>query len=125
MHDISIHALLRLEAREGERMHVHVYVDYQGRRIRLTEERLEHILEHPEMRGLESRIPETLLHPEMVLESLSDPQARLYYRMYLATGVGDKRLCLVVKMTDNDAFVLTAYLMAKPAGGRQLWPKDD
>jgi hypothetical protein len=24
-----------------------------------------------------------------------------------------------------DAFVLTAYLMTKPAGGRKLWPKDD
>jgi len=104
---------------------MHVYVDYQGRRIRLTEERLEHILEHPEMRDMELRIPETLLHPEVVLESLSDPQARLYYRMYVATRVGDKHLCVVVKITDNDAFILTAYLVTKPAGGRKLWPKDD
>lgn len=102
-----------------------VYVDYQGRRIRLTEERLEHILEHPEMRGMQSQIPETLLHPELVLESLSDPRARLYYRMYVGTRVGDKHLCVIVKMTDNDAFILTAYLVTQPAGGRQLWPKDD
>ena len=47
---------------------MHVYVDYQGRRIRLTEGRLAHILEHPEMRSMESRIPETLLRPERVLE---------------------------------------------------------
>jgi len=97
--------------------------DYEGREIRLTDERLAHILEHPEMQGMEDRIGETLLRPERVLESLSDPQARLYYRMYVATRVGDKHLCVVVKMADNDAFVLTAYLMAKPAGGRQLWPK--
>jgi len=64
-------------------------------------------------------------HPEVVLESLSDPQARLYYRMYVATRVGDKHLCVVVKITDNDAFILTAYLVTKPAGGRKLWPKDD
>lgn len=57
---------------------MHVYVDYQGRRIRLTEERLAHILN-----------------------------------------------CVVVKITDNDAFILTAYLVSKPAGGRKLWPKDD
>ena len=50
-------------------------------------------------------------------------QARLYYRMYLATQVGDKHLCVVVKLADNDAFVLTAYLVRKPMGGRQLWPK--
>jgi hypothetical protein len=102
-----------------------VYVDYQGRRVRLTAERLEHILEHPEMRSMVSRIPETLMHPERVLESVSDPMAHLYYRLYLGTLVGDKHLCVVVKIADNDAFVLTAYLVTKPAGGRQLWPKDD
>jgi len=97
--------------------------DYEGRTIRLTNERLAHILEHPEMQGMERRIEETLLRPERVMESLSDPQARLYYRMYVATRVGDKHLCVVVKLADNDAFVLTAYLMSKPAGERQLWPK--
>lgn len=99
--------------------------DYEGRAIRLTDERLAHILEHPEMQGMEERIGETLLRPERVLESLSDPQARLYYRMYVATRVGDKHLCVVVKLADNDAFVLTAYLMSRPAGGRQLWPRND
>jgi hypothetical protein len=100
-----------------------IFKDYKGRAIRLTDERLAHILEHPEMQGMEERIGETLLRPERVLESLSDPQARLYYRMYVATRVGDKHLCVVVRMADNDAFVLTAYLMSKPAGGRQLWPR--
>lgn len=99
--------------------------DYEGRTIRFTDERLAHILDHPEMQGMERRIEETLLRPERVMESLSDPQARLYYRMYFATQVGDKHLCVVVKLADNDAFVLTAYLMTKPAGGRQLWPKRD
>jgi hypothetical protein len=59
--------------------------DYEGWSIRLTDERLAHILEHPEMQAMEQPIEETLLHPERVLQSLSDPQARLYYRMYLAT----------------------------------------
>jgi len=102
-----------------------IFKDYEGRAIRLTDERLAHILEDPEMRGMEDRMGETLLRPDIVLESLSDPQARLYYRMYVATRVGDKHLCVVVKMADNDAFVLTAYLMTTPAGGRQLWPKSD
>jgi hypothetical protein len=33
------------------------------------------------------------------------------------------RLTAVVKLADNGAFVLTAYLVRKPVGGRQLWPK--
>jgi hypothetical protein len=100
-----------------------IFRDHEGRPIRLTDERLSHILERPEMRGMENRIEETLRRPDRVLESLSDEQAHLYYRFYVGTLVGDKYLCVVVKVTDNDAFVLTAYLMNKPAGGRQLWPK--
>jgi len=99
--------------------------DYEARVIRLTDERLAHILEHPEMQGMEDRIGETLLRPERVLQSLGDPQARLYCRRYVATRVGDKHPCVVVKMAENDAFVLTAYLMSKSAGGRQLWPRKD
>ena len=100
-----------------------VLTDYEGRPVRLTDERLAHILEHPEMAGMEDRIEQTLVAPERVIESLSDPDARLYYRYYLGTRVGDKHLCVVVKMAQNDAFVLTAYLVAKPTEGKQLWPK--
>ena len=60
--------------------------DYQGVPIRLTDERLAHILEHPEMVGLESAIEQTLARPETVIESFSDPQARLYYRYYVGTA---------------------------------------
>ena len=76
------------------------------------------------MAGMQERIEETLASPERVIESLSDPEARLYYRFYLGTRVGDKHLCVVVKMAQNDAFVLTAYLVSKPSGGTQLWPKN-
>ena len=53
---------------------------YSGLSIRLTNERLTHILAHPEMAGMEKAIEETLARPEKVVESLSDPDARLYYR---------------------------------------------
>ena len=101
-----------------------ILTDFEGLEVRLTEERLAHILEHPEMAGMEDKIAETLAEPERVIESLSDPEARLYYRFYLGTRVGDKHLCVVVKMAQNDAFVLTAYLVGKPSGGTQIWPKN-
>lgn len=37
-----------------------------------------HILEHPEMAGLEGALEETLSAPQQVIHSLSDPQVRLY-----------------------------------------------
>jgi hypothetical protein len=107
------------------RAFVKMLKDHEGRAIRLTDERLAHILEHPEMQGMEGPIEQTVRDPERVLESLSDPTARLHYRFYLGTRVGDKHLCVVVKVADNDTFVLTAYLTTRPSGGRQLWPRND
>jgi hypothetical protein len=104
---------------------MHVYLDYRGNRVRLTDDRLAHILEHPEMRGMESRIAEVLATPERVVESLSDRQARLYYRLYIGTRIGNKYLCVVVKVLDDDAFVVTAYLTDKVKKGRQLWPREE
>ena len=96
--------------------------DFQGLAIRLTDERLAHILEHPEMAPMEPAIQETLLHPERVVQSFSDPQARLYYRFYFGTIVGSKYLCVVVKVLDDDAFVLTGYLTDRIKKGVVLWP---
>jgi len=65
--------------------------DYQGLfTIRLTDERLAHIVEHPEMVGLEAAIEETLKTPNLVIQSVSDQTARLYYRSYSGTRLGDK-----------------------------------
>ena len=95
--------------------------DYGGLSIRLTDERLAHILEHPEMADLEAGIVETLARPAVVIQSSSDPDARLYYRFYLGTRVGDKFLCVVVKIGPADAFVLTASLTDQPKKGEVLW----
>ena len=102
-----------------------VLQDFQGLAIRLTDERLAHILEHPEMVGMEPAMEEALLRPERVVASFSDPEARLYYRFYVGTRVGDKYLCVIVKVRDDDAFVLTAYLTDKIKRGVQLWPREN
>ena len=99
--------------------------DYDGRRIRLTNERLAHILEHPEMNGMEPAIEETLVRPERVVQSVSDPEANLYYRYYIGTVVGGKLLCVVVRIAEADAFVLTAYLTDRVKRGIRLWPREN
>ena len=88
-------------------------IDYQDRPIRLTEERRAHILGHPEMKDIEAGLVETLRNPALVIQSLADPSAELSYRYFLGTRVGDKWLCVIVKHSPGDAFVLTAYLTDK------------
>jgi len=64
---------------------VRVIHDHQGLAVRLTDERLAHILDHPEMVGHEAALKETLAYPALFLQSGSDvsgaPQER---------GWGDK-----------------------------------
>ena len=100
-----------------------IFRDYLDREVRLTDERLAHIREHPEMVGLDQAMADTLRQPTFVIQSLFDQAATLHYRFYLGTRVGDKWLCVVVKHMALDAFVLTAYLTDKPKKGLQLWPK--
>lgn len=96
--------------------------DCFGNRVRLTPERRAHILEHPEMSGMALEIERALAEPELVRRSRSDSAVRLFYRFYALTDVGGKWLCVVVKYTAGDAFIVTAYLTDKPKSGEDLWP---
>ena len=97
--------------------------DHEGREIRLTEERWQHISEHPEMVLMRDAVEETLRQPEIVVQSLSDPEVRLYYRFYDDTVVGQKYLSVAVKVMAKDAFVITAYLTDRTKGGQVLWQR--
>ncbi|MBI4312196.1 MAG: hypothetical protein HY681_10500 [Chloroflexi bacterium] len=69
-------------------------------------------------------VGETLLDPDTVVLSSTDPTVRLYYKRYHETGVGDKLVCVVVKLSLEDAFVLTAYLTDKAKRGQVLWQRN-
>ncbi len=92
------------------------------RAVRLTDERLTHILEHPEMKEMGAEIERVLAQPLLVRRSRSDEAVRLFYEFYAQTIVGGKWLWVVVKYAVNDAFVVTAYLADKPKAGEDLWP---
>ena len=99
-----------------------ILFDYQNRQVRLTEERLAHILIHPEMDGMEAQIADTLKKTQLVRRSRSDDSAELFYRFYTQMVIGDKWLCIVVKYLRDDAFIVTAYFTDKPKKGDDLWP---
>ena len=97
--------------------------DCFGHSVRLTNERLEHILEHAEMAGMDGEIERVLQAPTEVRLSRADDNVRLFYEFYAQTRVGGKWLCVVVKYLPDDAFVITAYLTETIKAGETLWPK--
>ena len=99
-----------------------VFRDFERRSVRITDERWDHVQQHPEMRGHMGDIARVLAMPERVVQSGSDSAARLYYRYLFGTVVGDKYLCVVVKTQKDDSFVLTAYFTDSVKRGQLLWP---
>ena len=97
--------------------------DYGGHEVRLTDERLAHILEqHPEVARLGLlAIESALRHPDTVVVSPAAPDDRLYYRRYVDPDLGEKLFCVVVKAVD--AFVVTAYVTARQKKGVRVWPE--
>ncbi len=96
--------------------------DCFGHSVRLTDERLAHILERPEMKHMGDELEYVLRQPKLCRRSRSDDAARLFYEFHERTMVGGKWLSVVVKYEENDAFVVTAYLTDKPKAGEDLWP---
>jgi hypothetical protein len=100
-----------------------MFQDCFDNKVRLTDERLGHILEHKEMQDMAAEIGRILRQPQFVRRSRADTAVRLFYEFYAQTIVGGKWLCIVVKYVENDAFVVTAYLTDKPKAGEDLWAK--
>jgi hypothetical protein len=102
---------------------VKIVHDCFGRAVRLTDERIAHILQHQEMAGMEAEIERVLQTPAEVRVSRSDDTVQLFYEFYAQTRVGGKWLCVVVKYAADDAFVVTAYLTDQLKAGETIWPK--
>ena len=87
------------------------FTDELGNEVRLTDERLSHILRrHPDMAFQMHRFAETLTSPDAVRPSRSSPGVELYYRLYPDLRGRNRYICLVVKRETDYSFILTAYL---------------
>jgi hypothetical protein len=98
-----------------------ILVDPKGREIRLTSERRDHILEHPEMAGQFERIQETVRMPELISATTADDTVHVYHRYYETTPVTSKFLLVAVKTLEGDAFVLTAFFSRREKKGTVIW----
>lgn len=97
--------------------------DRFGRIVRLTEERTAHILEHAEMEGQLDKLGEVLQEPDVIVQSQRDTEVHLYHKHYVATPVTEKYLLVAVKVTEDDAFVLSAFFTSVITKGERIWEK--
>ena len=98
-----------------------VVIDFEGRTVRLTDERWAHITEeHCELAGLRLEVLETIANPFRILVGHKD---ELLASREISPG---KYLVVVYREMQNDGFVVTAFLTKriKSLDRRvQVWPK--
>lgn len=87
----------------------------------VTRERWEMIvtIKHPVMAGREHSVKLALENPDQARRSRTDPEVLLFYK-----AEGPKRwTCAVVKRTNDEAFLVTAYPTDAVKEGVRIWPK--
>ena len=99
------------------------FIDIFKRKITLSEERKNHILNRLEMLNQESKIKETLSAPELLKRSVSDEKVVIYYRHYPKTPVTEKYLAVVVKINNKENFIISAYFTDRIKKGELIWTK--
>lgn len=76
------------------------------------------------MVGKERAIRETLADPDEVRVSNQDRQVSLYYRWYNTSDIDNKFICVVVRMLENDAFIIIAYPAERIKRGDLVWKRN-
>ncbi len=92
--------------------------------IRLTHERWRHIVgRHPEVESLRQNVVETVSEPEIIQKG--DFGELLAVRLYEDTPLGEKFVIAAYReVSEDDGFVLTAYLARRPSSRREtLWKR--
>lgn len=104
-----------------------IFSDYREKNIRLTEERLEHIYNHPEMENQLSKIEETLKDPDEVRKSDKDNSVHLYFKKFKNTPVTEKYLTAIVKTKTEKPFLITSFFSNEIRSGKipRVYKKSD
>lgn len=102
-----------------------LFLDSQGKKILLSEERWKHINErHPETRLQEQIISHTLAEPDYIQEG--NKGERLTIKKFSKTPISENKYCIVVSrdVDLNKGFIITAYFTRRPSFKRKLlWKK--
>ena len=87
--------------------------------VRITAQYWQYLItiKHPIMKGKEEIIKSVLQMPDEVRQSKIDTNVFLYYKRF------DKLYCVVVKHTEVEGFIITAYITDKVKEGGLIWTK--
>jgi hypothetical protein len=98
------------------------FIDIFNRRIGLSDERWNHIIDtHPEIKELIKELEGALLDPELIKRSVYNENVVLFYRHYKHIYEG-KYMCIVVRL--DERLIVTAYITDRIKIGDVIWKKN-
>ncbi len=92
-----------------------------GKMVRLDEDRWKHVQEHPEMVNELDKLRETLAEPDEIRTSVYDASVWLFYKLYKRTPVTQKYSLVVVRMLNEEGFIVTAFFTDTVKKGDRIW----
>jgi hypothetical protein len=95
-----------------------------GKAIKLDEDRWKHVLDHPEMKEQLHHMREALVDPDEIRESMHTPSIWMFYKLYPHSPVSEKYLLVIVKVSDGEGFIVTAFFTDELKKGGLLWKKN-
>ncbi len=98
------------------------FIDSFNRRICLSDERWNHIIDtHPEIKKLIKELEGALIDPELIKRSVYNENVVLFYRHYKHIYEG-KYMCVVVRL--DEKLIVTAYITDRIKSGDVIWKKN-
>lgn len=98
------------------------FIDSFDRRIELSDERWNHIIEtHTEIKKLIKELEGALIDPELIKRSVYNENVVLFYRHYKHIYEG-KYMCVVVRLDEKS--IVTAYITDRIKSGDVIWKKN-
>jgi len=87
--------------------------------VRTTAQYWEYLvsIKHPVMKNKKDVVIAVLQNPDEIRESKIDKEVFLYYKQF------DKLYCVVVRHTETEGFLITAYPADKVKEGDIIWKK--
>jgi len=98
------------------------FIDSFDRRIELSDERWNHIIEtHPEIKEFIKELEGALIDPELIKRRVYNENVVLFYRHYKHIYEG-KYMCVVVRLDEKS--IVTAYITDRIKSGDVIWKKN-
>jgi hypothetical protein len=92
-----------------------------GKMVRLDEDHWKHVQEHLEMVDELDKLKQTLSEPDEIRTSVYDSSVWLFYRLYNHTPVTEKYSLVIVRVLNEEGFILTAFFTDTVKKGNRIW----